>query len=104
MPCPAAGIFLSVTGSEATFADLVRTPDHVDGLHCVMTVQCSCSAAWLDLTCPASVPCLLPVQGHFSKNAIRLAFIGIAYPALVLTYLGQAAWLTANQDLVRLAV
>ena len=40
------------------------------------------------------------MQGHFSVNAIRMAFICVAYPALVLTYFGQAAWLTQNQDAV----
>ncbi|KAK9792666.1 hypothetical protein WJX73_004356 [Symbiochloris irregularis] len=55
-----AGIFLTVTGAEASFADL----------------------------------------GHFSRTAIRIAFIGICYPCLVITYFGQAAWLVHNQDQV----
>ncbi|KAK9835990.1 hypothetical protein WJX81_004040 [Elliptochloris bilobata] len=55
-----SGIFLAVTGTEASYADL----------------------------------------GHFSRPAIQIAFCCIAYPSLVITYLGQAAFLMANPDQV----
>ncbi|KAK9808702.1 hypothetical protein WJX72_002233 [[Myrmecia] bisecta] len=38
--------------------------------------------------------------GHFSRTAIQISFTCIAYPSLVITYFGQAAWLTAHPDQV----
>ena len=35
-------------------------------------------------------------MGHFGKRAIRLAWFGVAAPALVLNYFGQGALLIAN--------
>ncbi|GJN33375.1 hypothetical protein PR202_gb21970 [Eleusine coracana subsp. coracana] len=34
--------------------------------------------------------------GHFSATSIRLAFVGVIYPCLVLQYMGQAAFLSRN--------
>ncbi|CAD6222659.1 unnamed protein product [Miscanthus lutarioriparius] len=34
--------------------------------------------------------------GHFSTASIRLAFVGVVYPSLVLQYMGQAAFLSKN--------
>ncbi|KAK1391906.1 Potassium transporter [Heracleum sosnowskyi] len=50
------GILLSITGTEAMFADL----------------------------------------GHFTAMSIRLAFITVVYPCLVVQYMGQAAFLSKN--------
>ncbi|XP_074564340.1 potassium transporter 7-like [Curcuma longa] len=50
------GIVLSVTGTEAMFADL----------------------------------------GHFNTASVRVAFLGVVYPCLVLQYMGQAAFLSKN--------
>ncbi|CAA0839321.1 Potassium transporter 4 [Striga hermonthica] len=50
------GVLLSITGTEAMFADL----------------------------------------GHFSASAIRIAFISVVYPCLVVQYMGQAAYLSKN--------
>lgn len=50
------GILLSITGTEAMFADL----------------------------------------GHFTPLSIRIAFAGFVYPCLILSYLGQAAFLSKN--------
>lgn len=50
------GILLSITGTEAMFADL----------------------------------------GHFSALSIRLAFITVVYPCLIVQYMGQAAFLSKN--------
>ncbi|KAL3135202.1 Potassium transporter 5 [Trebouxia sp. C0009 RCD-2024] len=38
--------------------------------------------------------------GHFSRSAIRISFLVICYPVLIVTYLGQAAWLTRYPDQV----
>ncbi|DBB02777.1 TPA: Potassium transporter, variant 3 [Trebouxia sp. C0004] len=38
--------------------------------------------------------------GHFSRPAIRISFLAICYPVLILTYIGQTAWLTAFPDQV----
>ncbi|KAG6486344.1 potassium transporter 7-like isoform X1 [Zingiber officinale] len=50
------GILLSITGTEAMFADL----------------------------------------GHFTSASIRVAFISVIYPCLVLQYMGQAAFISRN--------
>ncbi|KAL5226879.1 hypothetical protein ABZP36_015144 [Zizania latifolia] len=50
------GILLSMTGSEAMFADL----------------------------------------GHFTSASVRLAFVVVIYPCLILQYMGQAAFLSKN--------
>ncbi|KAK6161532.1 hypothetical protein DH2020_004913 [Rehmannia glutinosa] len=50
------GVLLSITGTEAMFADL----------------------------------------GHFSARSIRIAFIFLVYPCLVMQYMGQAAYLSKN--------
>ncbi|KAK3127987.1 hypothetical protein QOZ80_7AG0581090 [Eleusine coracana subsp. coracana] len=34
--------------------------------------------------------------GHFTATSIRLAFLGVIYPCLVLQYMGQAAFLSRN--------
>ncbi|KAK9828620.1 hypothetical protein WJX72_001128 [[Myrmecia] bisecta] len=36
--------------------------------------------------------------GHFSRPAIRLAFLGVLYPTVILTYFGQAAWLIKHPE------
>ncbi|GLJ46251.1 hypothetical protein SUGI_0974440 [Cryptomeria japonica] len=51
------GVLLSITGTEAMFADL----------------------------------------GHFTPLSIRIAFAGFVYPCLILSYLGQAAFLSKNK-------
>ncbi|KAL7145712.1 hypothetical protein ABFS83_07G105900 [Erythranthe nasuta] len=50
------GVLLSITGTEAMFADL----------------------------------------GHFSASSIRIAFVFLVYPCLVMQYMGQAAYLSKN--------
>jgi KUP system potassium uptake protein len=39
-------------------------------------------------------------MGHFGKRAIRMAWFGVAAPALVLNYFGQGALLIAHPDAV----
>ena len=36
--------------------------------------------------------------GHFAPSAMRIAFLGFAFPALLLQYLGQGAQLLAHGD------
>ncbi|XP_062186468.1 potassium transporter 7-like [Phragmites australis] len=38
--------------------------------------------------------------GHFTAASIRLAFVGVIYPCLVLQYMGQAAFLSRNTSAV----
>ncbi|CAO2162480.1 unnamed protein product [Urochloa humidicola] len=52
------GVLLSMTGTEAMYADL----------------------------------------GHFTAASIRVAFVGLIYPCLVLQYMGQAAFLSKSPD------
>ncbi|KAI3432754.1 hypothetical protein D9Q98_004295 [Chlorella vulgaris] len=37
-------------------------------------------------------------MGHFSAGAIRLSFVGLVYPSLAFTYLGQTAMILARPD------
>jgi len=39
--------------------------------------------------------------GHFNRQSIQLGMLCIVYPALLLTYLGQAAYLTQHPENVR---
>ena len=55
--------------------------------------------AWL-LTCRAEA--LFADLGHFNRQSIQIGMLFIVYPALLLTYLGQAAYLTAHPEDVRL--
>jgi KUP system potassium uptake protein len=50
------------------------------------------------LLCITGTEAIYADMGHFSKTAIRMSFLLIAYPALVITYLGQAAYLMINPD------
>jgi len=36
--------------------------------------------------------------GHFNRQSIQLGMLSIVYPALLLTYLGQAAYLTQHPE------
>jgi KUP system potassium uptake protein len=55
------GVFLSVTGGEALYADL----------------------------------------GHFGKTPIRMAWLAVVLPGLLLNYLGQGAFVIANPEMVK---
>ena len=39
-------------------------------------------------------------MGHFGKNSIRLSWFGLVFPALVINYLGQGAFLLSSQPLI----
>jgi hypothetical protein len=46
--------------------------------------------------------CVFPATSpKFLLVNVQISFIGIAYPCLAITYIGQAAWLTQNADQVR---
>ena len=36
-------------------------------------------------------------MGHFSAKAIQLSFLTVVYPSLIVTYLGQTAYISANR-------
>ncbi|DBA81139.1 TPA: Potassium transporter, variant 3 [Trebouxia sp. C0005] len=35
-------------------------------------------------------------MGHFTRKSIRIAFVGILYPSVMISYFGQSAWLIKN--------
>src|SRR5206468_11171927 len=37
-------------------------------------------------------------MGHFGRNPIRVAWLALVFPALLLNYFGQAAFVLANPD------
>lgn len=39
-------------------------------------------------------------MGHFGKNAVRISWLAIVYPSLILNYLGQGAMLIKDPTLV----
>ncbi|MBL9135139.1 MAG: potassium transporter Kup [Verrucomicrobiales bacterium] len=55
-------------------------------------------AVFLTLT---GVEALYADMGHFGVGPIRLAWFAVVFPALVLNYLGQGAWLLKQPDAVR---
>ncbi|CAL8468147.1 g7686 [Coccomyxa elongata] len=50
------------------------------------------------LLCITGTEAMYADLGHFSKASIRLSFLCVAYPSLIITYLGQAAFLMVNPD------
>lgn len=56
---------------------------------------------WMSLggvvLCITGVEAMFADLGHFSQRPIKLAFICAVYPCLILTYMGQAAFLTKNK-------
>lgn len=57
---------------------------------------------WMSLggvaLCITGVEAMFADLGHFSQRPIKLAFICAVYPCLILTYMGQAAFLTRNRQ------
>ncbi|KAF6999378.1 hypothetical protein CFC21_015416 [Triticum aestivum] len=50
------------------------------------------------LLCMTGSEAMFADLGHFSYSAIQLAFTSLVYPALILGYMGQAAYLTKHHD------
>ena len=48
------------------------------------------------MLCVTGAEALYADMGHFGKRPIRLAWFGLAMPALVLNYFGQGAMLLAD--------
>ena len=83
-----AGLFLSITGAEALYADL----GHFNK-----------TAIRVSLALDLLKACRLQ-EGSAAADSglmhLQVSFICIAYPSLIITYLGQAAWLLAFPDQV----
>eukprot|EP00271_Cylindrocystis_brebissonii_P012421 TRINITY_DN3095_c0_g1_i1.p1 TRINITY_DN3095_c0_g1~~TRINITY_DN3095_c0_g1_i1.p1 ORF type:complete len:938 (+),score=139.68 TRINITY_DN3095_c0_g1_i1:166-2979(+) len=56
--------------------------------------------AWKSLggivLCITGTEAMFADMGHFSRSSIQIAFSSIVYPSLIITYLGQAAYLAHN--------
>lgn len=52
------------------------------------------------LLCITGTEAMFADLGHFTPFAIRIAFAGVVYPCLILSYMGQAAFLSKNFHLV----
>ncbi len=56
--------------------------------------------AWLTLggvvLCCTGAEALYADRGHFGSTPIRMTWFGIVFPAVMLSYLGQAAWIKAH--------
>ncbi|KAL6902043.1 hypothetical protein ACP4OV_004919 [Aristida adscensionis] len=50
------------------------------------------------LLCMTGSEAMFADLGHFSYSAIQLAFTALVYPALILAYMGQAAYLSQHHD------
>lgn len=50
------------------------------------------------LLCFTGVEALFADLGAFSKNAIRISWLGYTFPCLVLTYIGQAAYIARHPE------
>lgn len=57
---------------------------------------------WMSLggvaLCITGVEAMFADLGHFSQRSIKFAFIFVVYPCLILTYMGQAAFLSRNRQ------
>ncbi|XP_059666685.1 probable potassium transporter 13 [Cornus florida] len=47
--------------------------------------------------CVTGAEAMFADLGHFSPLSVRVAFIGVVYPCLVLAYMGEAAYLSKNK-------
>ena len=48
------------------------------------------------LLCMTGVEAMFADLGHFSRRGIIVSCVAFVYPSLILSYLGQAAWLTGH--------
>ncbi|KAF3788192.1 hypothetical protein EJ110_NYTH21331 [Nymphaea thermarum] len=58
-------------------------------------------AVFLCVTGPLSGEAMFADLGHFTKKSIQIAFSAFIYPALILTYGGQAAYLVKHPESLR---
>ncbi|XP_062220195.1 potassium transporter 25-like [Phragmites australis] len=50
------------------------------------------------LLCVTGSEAMYADLGHFSQSSIKIAFISVVYPALVLAYMGQAAYISQHHN------
>ncbi len=98
--------FLSLAALGAVH--VARNPSVLAALaphHALRFVLQQPGLAFVSLTavvlCVTGAEALYADMGHFGKRPIRLAWYGLAMPALVLNYFGQGALLLADPDAVK---
>ncbi|KAI4338697.1 hypothetical protein MLD38_023723 [Melastoma candidum] len=72
----------------------------ISPLYIVKFFQATGTDGWMSLSgillCVAGSEAMFSELGHFSTASIRMAFLCVTYPCLVLQYLGQAAFISKN--------
>jgi KUP system potassium uptake protein len=93
--------FLAIAGFG--LAEVVQHPDVVEGLspsYGLRFLRDHGTDAWLTLggvvLCCTGAEALYADRGHFGAGPIRVTWFGIVFPAVLLSYLGQAALILAH--------
>jgi KUP system potassium uptake protein len=99
---PVILIFFAVIGA-AGLNQIVQHPGVIQGLSPVWALRFIADHgvdAWLTLggvvLCCTGAEALYADRGHFGASPIRLTWFGIVFPAVMLSYLGQAAFVLAH--------
>lgn len=50
------------------------------------------------LLCVTGSEAMYADLGHFSQSSIKIAFTSLVYPALILAYMGQAAYISRHHN------
>ncbi|MED6109188.1 hypothetical protein PIB30_031186 [Stylosanthes scabra] len=107
---PALSVFSASTGVQRSLSDIVadmypsshraRESETVsNALHRYVTVPSACVilvGLFMLQHCGTRSEAMFADLGHFSKKSIKITFICLIYPILVLCYAGQAAYISRN--------
>src|SRR5207245_4320277 len=104
---PVTALWFVVIGTLG-LVHIVRNPSVMGALsphHAVLFLVLQPGVAFVALgfvvLCVTGAEALYADMGHFGKRPIRVAWFGMAMPALVLNYFGQGAMLLETPDKVR---
>ncbi|XP_056689359.1 potassium transporter 5 isoform X2 [Spinacia oleracea] len=101
---PIVGIWFLVNAGIGVFNFIKYDPTVIKALnpwYIVQYFQRNGKDAWVSLggvvLCVTGTEALFADVGHFSVKSIQISMSSVAYPALMLTYSGQASFLRLNQ-------
>lgn len=92
------GVYNVIQWNPTVFRAL--SPYYMYKFFCLTGVQHWLSFGGIAL-CLTGAEAMFANLGHFSPLSIKIAFTGGVYPCLVLSYMGQAAFLTKNQHYIQ---
>jgi KUP system potassium uptake protein len=106
---PVILLFFAVI-AVAGLSQVIQHPGVIQGLSPVWAVRFVADhgvQAWLTLggvvLCCTGAEALYADRGHFGASPIRMTWFGVVFPAVMLSYLGQAAFILSHPDAVHQA-